>query len=179
MSAEGSVPPEDSPATERVRHRGRARSSVAAVALAAVFAAACSDPAPYVVSSRKAPDSAHTAVVRLARCGAAWCQSLWVGATPDSATLVATLPHDSLGASEIAWSRDGKRVGFVVDGYQLRLYDAVTSAQAGQLDLVPADSKPTTRIARGVTFSDNGAAITFDDCPRDRSGCRPGLVALR
>ena len=179
MSAEGSVPPEDSPTTELVRRRGRAASGAAIITLTAALAAACSDPAPYVVSSSIAPDRAHAAVVRLARCGAVWCQSLWVGQTADSATLVATLPHDSVGASEIAWSRDGKRVAFVVDGYQLRLYDAVTNAQAGQVDLVPADSKPTTRIARGVTFSDNGAAITFDDCPRDRSGCRPGLVALR
>ena len=50
---------------------------------------------------------------------------------------------------------------------------------AGLIDLVPADANPSTRIARGVTFSDNGAAITFDDCPRDRSGCRPGLLGIR
>ena len=38
---------------------------------------------------------------------------------------------------------------------------------------------PSSRLARGVTFSQNGAAVTFDDCPRGRSGCKPGLAAVR
>ena len=79
----------------------------------------------------------------------------------------------------IVWSTDSKRAGFVVNGQQLRLYDAASHRPAGQIDLVPRDRNPPTREARGVTFSENGAAVTFDDCPRDRSGCRPGLVALR
>jgi hypothetical protein len=70
-------------------------------------------------------------------------------------------------------------VAFLVNGVQLRLYDPASHAPAGLIDLVPADATPSSRIARGITFSDNGAAITFDDCPRDRSGCRPGLVAVR
>jgi hypothetical protein len=70
-------------------------------------------------------------------------------------------------------------VAFLVNGQQLRIYDAQTRTPAGQLDLVPADATTSTRIARGVTFSDNGAAITFDDCPRGTAGCRPGLVAVR
>jgi hypothetical protein len=30
-----------------------------------------------------------------------------------------------------------------------------------------------------VTFSQNGAAVTFDDCPRGHSGCKSGLAAVR
>jgi hypothetical protein len=93
--------------------------------------------------------------------------------------MIATLPHGQERCSEIAWSRDGKRVGFLINGYQLRLYQAETGAPAGLVDLVPRDNDPPTRLARGLTFSSNGAAITFDDCPRDRSGCRPGMVAMR
>jgi len=35
------------------------------------------------------------------------------------------------------------------------------------------------RVARGITFSDNGAAVTFDDCPREHAGCRAGMVGIR
>jgi hypothetical protein len=93
--------------------------------------------------------------------------------------LVTTLPQSAERCTEIVWTRDAARVGFVINGQQLRLYDTATNAPAGLVDLVPRDAEPSTRIARGLTFSDNGAALTFDDCPRDRSGCRPGIVAIR
>jgi hypothetical protein len=35
-----------------------------------------------------------------------------------------------------------------------------------------------TRLARGITFSENGRAATFDDCPRAHSGCRAGVVGV-
>jgi hypothetical protein len=93
--------------------------------------------------------------------------------------LVTTLRQSAERCTEIVWTRDTARVGFVINGQQLRLYDTATNAPAGLVDLVPRDAEPSTRIARGLTFSDNGAALTFDDCPRDRSGCRPGIVAIR
>jgi hypothetical protein len=132
-----------------------------------------------VRTTAAAPDSRHVAEVRLSPCGTSWCESLWLGADAGSATLLAMLPPDRERGGEIAWSKDGRRVAFLINGHQLRIFDAGTRAPAGQVDLVPADGPPTSRIARGVTFSDNGAAITFDDCPRQTSGCRPGLVALR
>jgi hypothetical protein len=30
-----------------------------------------------------------------------------------------------------------------------------------------------------VTFSGNGNAITYDDCPRSPSGCKPGMLAIK
>src|SRR4030095_13834165 len=78
---------------------------------------------------------------------------------------------------EIVWTRDGSRVAFLVDGVQLRFYDPSTLAPAGQITLVqPPAGAPS--IARGVTFSENGRAITFDECPRGRSGCRAGIAAV-
>jgi hypothetical protein len=47
------------------------------------------------------------------------------------------------------------------------------------VNLIEPDANPTSRFARGVTFSQNGAAVTFDECPRGRSGCKSGLVAVR
>jgi hypothetical protein len=65
-----------------------------------------------------------------------------------------------------------------VNGYQLRLYDPASLVPAGQLSLVASEGTPSTRIARGITFSENGRAVTFDDCPRAHSGCRSALLGL-
>ena len=150
---------------------------VAAVAMATLGCGG--QPAGHVMLSEAAPGAGGVAFVRLTPCGTGWCESLWVGASVDNANRLVTLPQNGERCDDIAWSRDGKRVAFLINGYQLRLYDAQSLAPAGLVDLVPADAKPTTRIARGITFSDNGAAVTFDDCPRDRSGCRPGMLGLR
>ena len=132
-----------------------------------------------MVRSKASPDGARVALVRLVACGSAWCESLWIGSTPESASRVVTLPQSEETCDEIAWTRDAKRVAFLINGYQLRLYDAQSHAPAGLVDIVPADARPTSRVVRGLTFSDNGAALTFDDCPRDRSGCKPGMLGLR
>ena len=142
------------------------------------LAAGCSPgPKDYVVRSKSAPATNHVAVVRLVKCDTGLCESLAMGATPDTAQPVVTLGTER--CTEIVWSPDGKRAGFVIDGQQLRLYDVESHRPAGQIDLVARDGNPSTRLARGITFSDNGAAITFDDCPRDKSGCQPRIVGLR
>ena len=134
---------------------------------------------PYIFIHEGSPDGRVEAEVRLAPCGQGWCQSLWVGLSGGDRTRVAELPEAGERSDEIAWTKDGTRVAFLVNGTQLRMYETGSGAPAGLLDLLPADGPPSTRVARGVTFSDTGAAITFDDCPRDRSGCRPGMVAMR
>ena len=112
-------------------------------------------------------------------CAGGACQSLWIGTTRDDAREVATLEGGRERCEEIAWAKDGLRVGFLINGYQLRVFDGESGEQVGQTDLVPGTGIPTSRIARGVTFSQNGAAVTFDDCPRYSSGCRSGLAAVR
>jgi hypothetical protein len=175
MSAQRALP--SAPAANRRRDPV---TLAAGLALACGLIASCrGGPDSHVLQSRTAPTANRVAAVKLTRCDAAWCETLWTGATPESVQLVATLPPALERCTEIVWSRDGGRVGFLINGYQLRLYDAATNAPAGLVDLVPRDADPSTRIARGLTFSDNGAAVTFDDCPRDRSGCRPGILALR
>jgi len=130
------------------------------------------------VLAARAPGGARVALVRGRSCEAGPCQTLWVGPTRESAVQVGTLAPGREQCDEISWTPDGTRVGFLVNGYQLRIYDAATLAPAGQFSLIEPDGNPTTRIARGVTFSENGRAVTFDDCPRARSGCRAGLVAV-
>jgi len=135
------------------------------------------DPAREVLTATP-PSGGRIAFVREAPCGEGRCQTLWLGTTRDDATQVA-----SLGGPErveaIAWSQDGYRMGFLVNGYELRVFDAEPRTQVAQVNLVEPDGVPSSRIARGITFSANGSAVTFDDCPRWTSGCKSGLAGIR
>ena len=174
MSVERALPP----ARQAARH-AFARLTAAGCAAALALSAGCrGGPDDYLVNSSTAPDTHHVALVRLVRCGTDWCEGLAIGPTADGAQPIAVLAAKQR-CSEIVWSPDGKRVGFVINGQQLRLYEADGHRPAGQVDLVPRDSDPPVRLARGITFSENGAAITFDDCPRAKSGCRPAILAVR
>ena len=159
--------------------------AIATGALAAAAGTACG----YTVGRRSldvardllittAPGGGRVAFVREAPCGEGRCQTLWLGNTREDATEVA-----SLGGRErceaIAWSADGYRMGFLVNGYELRVFDSEPRRQVAQLNLVQPDGVPSTRIARGITFSSNGTAVTFDDCPRYTSGCKSGLAGIR
>jgi hypothetical protein len=137
-----------------------------------------SDTHEWEVLSANASGNTRIAFVRGTNCGAGVCQTIWIGPKRETAALVSTLAPGTEGVDEIAWTNDGKRVAFLVNGYQLRLFDGESLAPAGQFSLITPDGVPSSRIARGVTFSENGRAVTFDDCPRYRSGCRAGLVAV-
>ena len=167
MSAQGTLP----------AARARAVRTVAALVWITVLAGACSNASAPRLMVSHSPGASHAAVVELTPCGQTWCEVLLAGKSAADLRQLATLAAGEH-CTEIAWTRDGSRVAFLIDGYQLRLYNTDSNAPAGQLDLVARDGDDA-RVARGVTFSGNGAAITFDDCPRARSGCRPGMAALR
>jgi len=118
------------------------------------------------------------AFVRESPCGEGRCQSLWLGTTKENASQVAALKGRER-CEGIAWSPDGYRMGFLVNGYELRVFDAEPRKLVAQLNLVEPDGVPSSRIARGITFAPNGRAVTFDDCPRWTSGCRSGLAGIR
>jgi hypothetical protein len=130
-----------------------------------------------LVLEEGAPGGGRVAFVMEESCAGGRCQSLWVGPSRAAAMRVATLRETEY-CDEIAWPADGTRVAFLIDGHQLRLYNPESLAPAGQLSLVTPEGTPSARIARGVTFSENGRAVTFDDCPRAHSGCRSGLIGL-
>jgi hypothetical protein len=175
MSAEGNVP----------AARGQRAGRAIVVAIAAFVVAAAGFAAGWLIGGRRtivtstSPARDAVAFVFEARCAAGFCEALFVGPNLRAARSVETLSGDAERADQIAWTPDGGRVGFLVNGYQLRVFDAHTGANLGAVTLVEPDGSPSSRIARGVTFSANGAAVTFDDCPRTHSGCRPGLVALK
>jgi hypothetical protein len=162
-----------------------AKGVLPAAIIAAFVVGAIGFAGGYVLGARRivhfanAPGGTGVAYVLEGRCAAGVCQSLWIGTSVKTSKVVETLSGPTEEADEIAWTPDGGRVGFVVNGYQLRVFDAHTGASLGAMAIIDPDGFPTTRVARGITFSTNGAAITFDDCPRDHSGCKPGMVAIK
>lgn len=148
-------------------------------ALAAGYYAGKRAGAAHEVMAATPAQARRVAFVREAPCGGGLCQTLWIGTSREEATEAASLTAGVERCEEIAWAADGYRVGFVINGYQLRIFDGGTGQRVGQVNLLEPDRTPTSRIARGVTFSQNGAAVTFDDCPRFGSGCKSALAAVR
>ena len=174
------------PAARRGRLRGARSPALSALAMAGVAVAAATA-GDFAGLRAGAADDVLSAVPANARrvafardrpCRTGTCQTLWMGTTREDATQVLALATGER-CEEIAWAADGYRLGFVINGYQLRVFDAETRAQVRQVNLIDPDGTPSSRIARGVTFSTNGAAVTFDDCPRTHSGCRSALAAVR
>jgi hypothetical protein len=124
-------------------------------------------------------EAQRVAFVREEPCADKTCQTIWLGNTREDAVRVATLVPGAERCEEIAWAKDGLRVAFVINGYQLRIFDGYTRKPIRDVNVIEPDGTPTSRFVRGVTFSENGAAVTFDDCPRGRSGCKSGLAAVR
>jgi hypothetical protein len=125
------------------------------------------------------PEVQRVALVKKEPCDRGWCETLWIGETRENAARVASLVPGGEHCEEIAWAMDGYRVGFVINGYQLRIFDGPSRKQVTQVNLIDPDGTPTSRFVRGVTFSQNGATVTFDECPRGRSGCKSGFAAVR
>lgn len=119
------------------------------------------------------------ALVKKQKCATGWCETLWLGDTRTDVVKVAELTPGAEHCDEIAWAADGYRVGFVINGYQLRIFDGMARKPINQVNLIEPDGTPTSHIVRGVTFSQNGATVTFDECPRGRSGCKSGLSPVR
>jgi hypothetical protein len=162
-----------------------AKGALPAAIIAAFVVGAVAFAGGYFLGARRivlfsnAPARDGVAYVIEGRCATGLCQSLWIGSTVRTSKVVEALSGPSETAGEIAWTADGGRVAFIVNGYQLRLFDGHTGANLGAMALIDPDGFPSSRIARGVTFSSNGAAVTFDDCPRDHSGCKPAIVAIK
>ncbi len=121
----------------------------------------------------------RVAFVREEPCADTTCHTMWLGNSRDDAVQVASLAAATERCEEIAWANDGLRVAFVINGYRLQIFDGYTRKFIREVNAIEPDGTPTARFVRGVTFSENGAAVTFDDCPRGRSGCRSGLAAVR
>jgi hypothetical protein len=176
MSAQGAVSSARRQATPRAALIGALVLGIAlGAAIALVTEGQRSASLRRVVARAASPSKALVALVHEQPCASGFCQSLALGASDATAGVLESLSGAS--ADEVMWTPDSTRVGFVVDGRELWVYDAQGRKLAGRVGLLTQDSAQTRR-ARGVTFSENGRAVTFDDCPRAHSGCRAGVVGV-
>lgn len=77
---------------------------------------------------------------------------------------------------DVLWSPDGSLAGVVIDGAKLVVIDPQARRVIYELPLL--EQRDGSRMARGLGFSANAMAITFDDCPKRGAGCRPRFMAL-
>jgi hypothetical protein len=176
MSAQRPVPPTRAAG---VKLKAAGLLAVALAAIVAAYLAGKRAGATQELMAAAPAEARRIAFVRKQPCGREWCETLWLGTAREDAVRVATLAPGTERCEEIAWAKDGYRMGFVVNGYQLRIFDAESRKEVRQVNLIEPDGTPSSRLVRGVTFSQNGAAVTFDECPRGRSGCKSGLAAVR
>jgi len=176
MSAQGTLP---------AARRSRAALTVAVAAVAVIAASVFAyysgvrAGAVHELLAATPSEARRIAFVREEPCAAGVCQTLWMGTSREDAAQVGALSPGRERCEGVYWAKDGYRVGFLINGYQLRVFDAATGKSVTQVNLFEPDATPTSRIARGITFSQNGAAVTFDDCPRHTSGCKSGMAAVR
>jgi hypothetical protein len=178
MSAQRSVPPARS-------SRALIAALVAGAALGAGATLLVGGAAPRSVALRRttaqvaSPDRSRIAWSVESRCAdrEGWCTALYVGSSIAAGAQVAEYQDPLATCDEIVWTPDGTRVGFVIRGHQLRLFEPQSGKELGTVRLV-TDEAAQTRRARGVTFSENGRAVTFDDCPRTQSGCRAAVAGV-
>jgi hypothetical protein len=83
---------------------------------------------------------------------------------------------DGESAGEIMWAPDASLAGVVISGSKLAVIDPASARILYELPLL--EQQDGTRVARGIGFSANAIAITFDDCPKRGAGCRPRFMAL-
>ena len=66
-----------------------------------------------------------------ARCAKGLCQSLWIGKDMRQAKMAQMLAGPAEQAGRSCGRRMARRVAFIINGYQLRLFDAGTGANLG------------------------------------------------
>jgi hypothetical protein len=91
-------------------------------------------------------------------------------------TEVKVLEEDGATAEEPLWSPNGELAGVLLNRSKLAVIDPAARRILYELPLL--EKMDGTRMARGLSFSTNAMAVTFDDCPRTGAGCRPRFLAL-
>ena len=140
MSAQRTVPPSR---TTNMRLKVVALVVAVLAAVAAAYFAGTRAGAVQDVLSASPAEARRVAFVRKQPCVGGWCETIWMGKTMEDAVQVASLSPGTEHCDEIAWARDGFRVGFVVNGYQLRIFDAGSRTQVGQVNLIEPDGIPS------------------------------------
>ena len=178
MSAQGAMPSATAASRSAVALMAALVAGIAIGAAAMYWYAERLTSSPYHRAARgTSPDGSRVAIALERPCNQLVCGELRVGPASSETSAKAIDTYRDSSCDEIVWTPDGKRIGFLMTGQQLVLYDAQTLKHLGNVRLLTQEAA-LTRRARGITFSENGRAVTFDDCPRGHSGCRAGVVGI-
>ena len=87
------------------------------------------------------PSMERVALVRERPCDGGRCQTLWLGEATDKAVeMLAAAGGEKV--EEIAFSADGSLVGFLVNGYQLRVFEAESRLPRATVELFKPERHP-------------------------------------
>ncbi len=145
----------------------KALSLMLALAMAAL--AGCG---PDVVLDLSSPDGQ-----RIAEVHSRWsidppAQSLWLRPSrEEKPRKLANLERDVDWCNEIIWSPDSSRVGFLIRGARLDVYDAGKGDMLESIIPVEPDGYPGSREARAVRFLEDGTGVQFRECMRGGNRC--------
>lgn len=154
----------------------RALAFVVLLPIAAVagFAAGRASKEMGTVAQAWSPDGrSYVAVERRFSFGPA-DERLLVATGDQQVELRALTPEAQVG--NMIWANDSALAGVVIGGSTLAVIDPAEARILYELPLL--EVRDGSRFVRGVGFSANALAITFDDCPRQGAGCRPRFMAL-
>ena len=108
------------------------------------------------------PDGKYTAYVRQHFNNDPPDDHLYLRSAGGHSRRLMDLAPDSDWCTTIIWTRDSRRVGFLIRDQRLAIFDAASGTLAGTAVLVVPDGYPGSQEARAVAFSDDGTRITFE-----------------
>jgi hypothetical protein len=139
------------------------------LALAMVVLAGCGD---NVLFDLPSPDGQRIAEVHSHLSIDPPAQSLWLRLSRESEPrILRRLERDLDWCNEIIWSPDSSRVGFLIRGVRLEVYDAAKGDMLEAMLLIEPDGYPGNREARLVRFLKDGSGVQFRECVRGGNRC--------
>lgn len=126
------------------------------------------------VAEAWSPDGASRVRIERAFSTGPRKQAVWIASGGEDVEVRRLAPGEEPG--DLLWSPDGSLAGVVVDGAALVVVDPHARRVLYELPLL--EQRDGSRMARGLGFSSNAMAITFDDCPKRGAGCRARFMAL-
>lgn len=138
------------------------------LALAMPVLAGCGN----VVLDAQSPDGTRRAEVYSRWSIDPPAQSLWLRLSREAEPVkLATLAQNLDWCNEIVWSADSSRVGFLIRGSRLDIYNARNGRLLEKITLVEPDGYPGSREARSVRFLKDGTGVQFRECVRGGNRC--------
>lgn len=116
---------------------------------------------PRTHTTSASPDGRYTAFVRQHLNTDPPDDHLYLSVAGRSPKRLMSLAPDADWCRTIIWTRDSRRVGFLINDQRLAIFDTGTTKLTSMLVLVEADGYPGSQEARSVAFGDDGT-VSFE-----------------